>query len=82
MSIAGNSASAVDAQKAIQYQLPPAQLETHTAFKIHLTKTSDKPIKDAKNIDNQKALAKKHNDKKLATTILSVETGLTAYHIW
>ena len=54
MSIVGNSASAVDAQKAIQYQLSPAQLETHTAFKIHLIKTSDKPIKDAKNIDNQK----------------------------
>ena len=78
MSIVGNSASAVDAQKAIQYQLPLAQLETHTASKVHLIK----PIKDAKNIDYQKTLAKKHNDKKLATTILSMETGLTAYHIW
>ena len=82
MSIVGNSASAVDAQKAIQYQLPTAQLETHTASKIHMIKTSDKLVKDAKNIDYQKTLAKKHNDKKLATTILSMETGLTAYHIW
>ena len=42
----------------------------------------DKPIKDhpvAQN-GNQKMLPEKHNDEKLAITILIVGTGLIAYH--
>ena len=32
--------------------------------------------------NNLKMLTKKHNDEKLAITILTVEAGLLAYHFW
>ena len=31
---------------------------------------------------NLKMLNEKHNDEKLAVTLLFVETGLIAYHLW
>ena len=45
----------------------------------------DKPIKNHivvqhEQIVNQKMLAEKHNDEKLAITILIVETALITYH--
>ena len=47
--------------------------------------TMDKPIKDHlavqhEQIGNPKMLAEKHNDEKLAITILIVGAGLIAYH--
>ena len=44
----------------------------------------DKPIKDrfAAQHGNQKILAEKHNDEKLAITILIVGIGWIAYHFW
>ena len=33
-------------------------------------------------LNNLKMLTKKHNDEKLAITILTVEVGLLAYHFW
>ena len=62
-----------------------------------MVKGSDKPIKDhlaaqhdpvgrkahqVQQTDNQTMLAKRHNDEKLAITILIVGAGLVAYHFW
>ena len=33
-------------------------------------------------IDNPKMLAEKHNDEKLAFTILIIGIGIIAYHFW
>ena len=58
---------------------------------MHLVKSTDKSIKDRfldqheQTIllkDNRKTLAEKHNDEKLAITILIVGAGLIAYHFW
>ena len=60
-------------------------------------KSTDKPIKDklvaqhdpighkthqVQQTDNQRMLAGKHNDEKLAITILIVGAGLVAHHFW
>ena len=47
---------------------------------MHLIKILDKPPKDSETIGNQKSLAGKHNDEKLAITVLIVGIRLTAYH--
>ena len=68
-----------------------AQGAAHDAPKIHLMKSTDKPIKDHQAAqheqtilftDNQKMLAKMHNDEKLAITLLIMGAGLIAYHFW
>ena len=43
-------------------------------------KILDKPPKDSETIGNQKSLAGKRSDEKLAITILIVGIRLTAYH--
>ena len=50
-------------------------------------KGSHKPIKhhlvaQHEETDNQKMLVEKHNDDKLAITLLIVGAGLIAYHFW
>ena len=87
-----------DISKAVVYHkkspvTPPesgrAEGAAHAAPKIHLVKSTDKPIKDRFTdqheqtivlTDNQKFLAGKHNDEKLAVTILIVGAGLIVYH--
>ena len=63
----------------------------HAIPKIYLVKSTDKSIEDyllAQHeqtillTDNRKMLAEKHNDDKLAITILIVGAGLIAYHFW
>ena len=51
----------------------------HAAHKINLMKSTYKPIKET---NNQRMLAEKHNNKKLAITILIVGAGLVAFHFW
>lgn len=45
----------------------------------YLMKSLDKPIKET---DNQKMLAKKHNNEKLSIKVLILWAGLTVYHFW
>ena len=64
-----------------------AESVAHAAPKIHLMKSTDKPVKDNLVIqhgqtNNPKMLAEKHNDDKLAITFLIVWVGLIAYHFW
>ena len=49
-----------------------------------LMKGMDKPVKDHLEAqhDNPKMLTEKHNDEKLAITLLIVGSGLIAYHFW
>ena len=47
--------------------------------------TSDKqPVKEhpVDQDDNSRMLAKKHDDEKLAITLLIIGTGLIVYHFW
>ena len=56
-------------------QAPPESGRSHGA--VHLMKSPDKPIKE---IDNQKIFAGKHDNEKLAITLLVVGTRLIAYY--
>ena len=50
---------------------------------IHSMKSLDQPIiQTILPTDNQKMLAEKHNDEKLAITLLIMVIGLTNYHFW
>ena len=72
-----------DINKDHKKMIPPgpdgAEGAVQAAPKMHLMKSTYKPIKET---DNQRMLAEKHNDEKLATTILIVRAGLVAYHFW
>ena len=62
-----------------------AQEVAHAAPKM--VKSIDKSIKDHlaahhEQTDDQKMLTKKHNDEKLASTLLIVGPGLIAHHFW
>ena len=70
-------------------KLPPpdtskAEGVVHAPPKMHLMKSTDKPVKDhlAVQHDNPKMFGEKHNDDKLAITFLIVGAGLIAYHFW
>lgn len=49
--------------KSAQSQLPAAQLNINTTPNTHSMQSSDKPVKDAETIGNQKMLAEKRNDE-------------------
>ena len=72
----------------------PGKTEGATPRKV---KSTDKPIKDClvaqhdpvghkalqvQQTNNQKMLVERHNDEKLAITILIVGARLVAYHFW
>ena len=78
MEIASNKDINKDHKKLPMTLREPGKAED-TATKIHLMENTDKPIKET---GNQRMLAKKHNDEKLAITILIVKAGLVAYHFW
>ena len=46
--------------------------------------TDKQPVKEhpVAQDDNSRMLAKKHNDEKLAVTLLILGTGLIVYHFW
>ena len=46
--------------------------------------TDKQPVKEhpVAHDDNSRMLAKKHNDEKLAVTLLILGTGLIVYHFW
>ena len=71
-------------KKLILPEPSKAEGVAHAAPKMHLMKSTDKPVKDhlAVQHDNPKMLAKKHNDEKLAITFLIVGAGLVFYHFW
>ena len=95
-----NTEPKTDINKVVVYHeilpaTPPesgwAQGAAHAAPKIHLVKSTDKPIKgrQAAQMSRQyylqitkKMLAKMHNDEKLAITLLIMGAGLIAYHFW
>ena len=68
-----------------------AEGAAHSATKMYLVKSTDNPIKDRLRAQhdqitlfnhNRKMLAKKHNDEKLAITLLIIGAGLIYYHFW
>ena len=56
----------------------------HSASKMHLMNSRDKPVKDhlAVQHDNPKMLAEKHKNDKLSIRFSIVGVGLVAYHFW
>lgn len=56
-----------------KFWLPATLLKAHVSPQMHSMKSSDKPMKETKlPRSNQKILAKKHNDEKIAVTLLIV----------
>ena len=59
--------------------------ESHADREMHSMKSLNKSIKDINTIlpkGNQKMIAEKHRDEKLAIALLVVGTGLIFYHLW
>ena len=71
----------VSHQKSIRSWSPSIPPAAHATPEMQSMKTLDKSFKDAVTIlsvSNQKMLAEKHNDEKLAFTLLTVGIGLIA----
>ena len=80
MKIGSNSDINKDHQKVTPPEFVKVESVAHTAPKMHLMKSMDKPVKDNRafqheQTDNPKMLAEKHNDDKLVIKLLIVGAG-------
>ena len=72
-----------DIQKAEFYHQKSTRSRSRATPEMHSMKDSDKSTKGVVTIlpvGNQKLLAEKHKVEKLVLTLLTVRTGLIAYH--